>query len=498
MLTDKKIKTFTSEPYNFISGEILERNFSFSPQSHRQISVPSVNYVPLSSLIEKKQKGFEPGSADYITFGDNHFVRISEMSDTDFTFSISNQTKKLLPQEKGSLINEGDLCYQTASNVGNVCFYYGKKAFYNSHILKLELKEEDKFYIFGILKSAYNKEQVDIGGSIKGLDNFSEDFLNNTMIPMPKNQESKKLLSLIVQNIIDKEQQIKLKNKEINSLIKNELETHSHTELKMPVSNEVLQNNFRFDSGLYSPEYKAIKESIEFYEGGYFNLLDHYNSKRGQNLQVSNIGISIYTNEKKDNFYRLVTNVEFTEDRTISTFRYLGNKKDLTLIPNDCIMLSADGSVGRCIYVDDLGKTITNIHPWILTAKDKNRAKHKNIFTAMFLGYLRTVGYYEKIQDKSNGGGIKAPHLENWIKIPEFPDTLQCIISKKYHNKIDRNKDLTLENYLGKEKERNAKLGIWQLNMELFDLKDQIENLVHDIVYDIEIKIEDYLQKQED
>lgn len=36
-------------------------------------------------------------------------------------------------------------------------------------------------------------------------------------------------------------------------------------------------------------------------------------------------------------------------------------------------MLSADGSIGRFIYVDDLEKTITNIHPWILTAKDKDR-----------------------------------------------------------------------------------------------------------------------------
>lgn len=38
---------------------------------------------------------------------------------------------------------------------------------------------------------------------------------------------------------------------------------------------------------------KSIKGSIELYKGGYFNLLDRYNANRGQNLQVSNIGISI-------------------------------------------------------------------------------------------------------------------------------------------------------------------------------------------------------------
>lgn len=493
MLTNKKIKTYTSEPYHYSSYEVFERNFSFSPQSHRQILLPEIEYKSLSNFINKKIKGFEPGSADYITFGENYFIRISEMNDNSFTFSESEQTKQLLPQKKGAKLIYGDLCYQTASNVGNVCFYNGKTAYYNSHILKLEIKDEDKYYIFGILKSAYNKEQVDLGGSIKGLDNFSEEFLNNTMIPLPKTEEIKTLVSLIVQNIIDKEQQIKAKNEQINSTIKEELEMHSHPAIRMPVSSEILENNFRFDSGLYSPEYKAIKGSVEFYDGGYFNLLDKYNAKRGQNLQISNIGISIYSNEMKDNFYRLVTNVEFTEERTISTFRYLGNKNKLTLIPKNSIMLSADGSVGRCVYIDDLGNTITNIHPWIITSKDKMTPIYKNIFVAMFLGYLRGAGYYEKIQDKSNGGGIKLPHLENWIKIPEFPEELQKEIAIKYHNAVEPNKNLTLDTYLEKEKERNSFLGIWQLNMELFTLKEQVEKLVYKIVYDEEINISDYL-----
>lgn len=452
------------------------------------------DFRKLSSFIKLKTKGFEPGSADYISFGNNYFIRISEMSDTDYTFNETNQTKKLLPQDKKrKFLNNGDICYQTASNVGNVCIYNGKKAYYNSHILKLELNEEDKFYIFGILKSSYNKEQVDIGGSIKGLDNFSEDLLNNTIIPMPKNKDIKDLVSKIVQNIIDKENKIKEKNNEINQIIKNELESHSHPHLNTPYSNEILENNFRFDSGLYSKEYKSIQESIMSYDGGYFNLLDEYNSKRGQNLQISNIGLSIYTEEKKDNFYRLITNVEFTEERTISAFRYLGNQKKLTLIPKNCIMLSADGSVGRCIYVDDLGKTITNIHPWILTQKKDKTPIYQNVYTAMFLGYLRTVDFYEKIQDKSNGGGIKAPHLQNWIKIPKFPDSIQKDIAIKYHNKVERNNNLSLENYLEKEIERNSKLGILQLNMEVFELKDKIEEIIKKIVYNEDITILDYI-----
>ena len=493
MLTNKKIKAYTTEPYDYHSEEIKERLFSFSPQSHRKIVVPYVNFKSLMSLINNKLKGFEPGSSDYINFGDQYFIRISEMSDTDYTFSITNKTKRLMPQEKNLKIKKGDLCYQTASNVGNVCFYEGEEAYFNSHILKLDINEDIKYYVFAILKSEYNKEQVDIGGSIKGLDNFSEKFLEDTMIPFPEQSEVQELVSLITQNIIDKEQQIREKNKKINSLIHEELETHSNIHINYPNSYEIIQSNFRFDTGLYSNEYKSIKLAIETYEHGYFQLLDRYNAKRGQNLQISNIGLSIYSSEPKPNFYRLVTNVEFTEERTISTFRYLGNKKDLTLIPKNSILLSADGSVGRCIYVNDLGKTITNIHPWVITSKNKKEEQYKSIFTAMFLGYLRTVGFYEKIQDKSNGGGIKLPHLQNWISIPNFPEELQKEIAKEYFNEVEGNENLSLENYLEKEKQRNSELGIWQLNMEVFELKEKLEKIISDIVYAEEIEISDYL-----
>ena len=180
MLTNKKIKTYTTEPYDYHTEEIKERLFSFSPQSHRQIVIPFVPYKSLLSLINSKVKGFEPGSADYIDFGDQYFIRISEMSDTDYIFSKTMKTKKLMPQEKDIKIKKGDLCYQTASNVGNVCFYQGEEAYFNSHILKLDINEDIKYYVFAILKSEYNKEQVDIGGSIKGLDNFSEKFLEDT------------------------------------------------------------------------------------------------------------------------------------------------------------------------------------------------------------------------------------------------------------------------------------------------------------------------------
>ena len=44
------------------------------------------------------------------------------------------------------------------------------------------------------------------------------------------------------------------------------------------------------------------------------------------------------------------------------------------------------------------------------------------------------------------------------ISIPNFPEEKQQEIARQYYNKVEKNTDLTFENYLEKEKERNSKL----------------------------------------
>jgi hypothetical protein len=44
------------------------------------------------------------------------------------------------------------------------------------------------------------------------------------------------------------------------------------------------------------------------------------------------------------------------------------------------------------------------------------------------------------------------------ISIPNFPEEKRQEIARQYYNKVEKNTDLTFENYLEKEKERNSKL----------------------------------------
>ena len=76
------------------------------------------------------------------------------------------------------------------------------------------------------------------------------------------------------------------------------------------------------------------------------------------------------------------------------------------------------------------------------------------------------------------------------ISIPNFPEEKQQEIARQYYNKIEKNTDLTFENYLEKEKERNSKLWIFQLNMELFELRETLENLIDKIIMNKEINVD--------
>ncbi len=65
-------------------------------------------------------------------------------------------------------------------------------------------------------------------------------------------------------------------------------------------------------------------------------------------------------------------------------------------------------------------------------------------------------------------------------------------IAKSYYNKVDGLANISLDNYLAEHKKRNQKLGIFQLNIEIFVLKEKLENLVDKIVMDEKIDIQEF------
>lgn len=486
------MKSYIHKPLTTKKNSLFNSK-SLSPYSYRMINYKNTNVEVLQNLLVENKKGFEPGSDNYISFSENYFIRIGDMSDNDFIITQNKNTIKIKPPViTKSLLKKGDICYQTASNVGNVCIYDGKDAYYNSHIRKLSFKK-DKFYIFAFLKSSFCRNQVDIGGSIKGVDNFSEAYLLNTFIPYPTQKHNdnpkdvEKLVSLITQNIIDKEEQIKLKNQLIDSQIEKELkENQKSTALQYsyPKLSELKKEN-RLDTGLYEKSYKLNYSLIETYSNGYFPIpVEKF--KSGSTPKVR-----IFNGTKYD--YRWVTPTDIEDVgfykpvEKISMPTAYNLKKDAILFINRTSRGKKGEYVGISCYYDYEYYGQGHHNQGIYRVESFSKSEKLFIVAFMNSTIMRKI-----CGNATIGSKMKEMKSYDFSKLifPNFPKEKQKEIAKSYYNKVDALTNISLDNYLTEHKKRNKKLGIFQLNMEIFELKEKLENLVDKIVMDEKIDIQ--------
>lgn len=479
------MKSYITKPLSTRYSIIKQKRYSLGAFSYRKVDSKNQNIQTLENLIIDKKKWFEPWSDAYIPFSDNYFVRISEMEDLSFTFTITNQTNRIVPPEKSrQIIKKWDICYQTASNVGNVCLYDWPDAYYNSHIIRLNT--EKKWYVFAFLKSAFCRNQVEVWWSIKWVDNFTEDFLLDTRIPFPTvnnhphPEKIEEYISLLVQNMIDKEEQIKAKNEEIDRLIENELRENQKGNIFRYAYPRIweIREETRFDTWIYEKEFKRISNLIDNYTDGKFYLDEN---KIAPGVTPKDYYFS--DSKKNHNFYDWVTPKNI-DQRQLAFHTYIFTKTK-SKIKNNSLILNGIRYVGNGIFVEKGSCIYANQNTLIINQFDD---KLKQLFLFCFL----TSNLGKKLQLlRRNFWIVPILYTEHLCKIsiPDFPESKQQELAKLYYNPIPENTDLTLETYLEREKSRNIEVGIFQLNMEIFELREKLEEIVDAIVMNREMQI---------
>lgn len=493
MLNNEKYKIFSERPYQVSKIKLISSGFRTSPSAHRNI-VQTCGSA-LKNQVDFMFNGSEIGSASYVSKSQHRFLKTANIqNDLLIDLSTMEYCKKVesvcLEGNEILIAEDGG-----GDGLGESCLYVKDpqyKDYICNGILALRIKDDSKrSFILGFLKSKYFKEYIDNNTAKASTLRHSNGVAKDFILPEYDNtNDSHLLLSMMVDNLIDKENQIISKNKSIDLCITTELGLTTVSAIQASKS-LMIKNDFRCAAGLYNQEFLNIYQGILNYSGGSFALLEKYISKRGQNLQVSNIGDSYYSNLPKKGFYRLVTTMELTDRRTIHSYRFLGNLNKLAIVKTNSIMLSADGTVGKSIFVGQ-EHFISNIHQWILTPK-RDIERYKVVFVSLFLQWLRNNNYYEYIKDKANGGAIKESHLQKFLTIPKFPIKTQEAISKYYINSYPKGFN-DMSNYLDNEIKRNALSGIWDLNMECFELRAKINKLVEKIVLGKKIHIPYYLK----
>jgi len=468
-------------PHEITLTDVQAKDASFSPGMYRRVIIPTRAAKPIGDLLDAKKpfdKGAEPGSMWYMKRSTHGFIRTKALQ--DYSYLIYPKGDAVVPINPRAFddpnLCDGDILMSKDSNLGECAVVDGngwKNHMFSGGIVRLH-PTSDRWYLYSFVKNPIFKAQLRAMTSRGATIAHAKTLWLDCLIPFPDQGDAPRVIryvSALMEAIVDKEKAIRERNKLIDASIVEELrrgQDNAQTFLyELPTIGE-LRCLMRLDAGLYSEDSKRKLFFVRNYRlgtGTYEEL--GFEIGRGQNLQISCIGQSIYSDEEKPNFYRLVAPTDISEYRTVRRFRYLGNKKSLSLLKEGDVIFGAEGFCkGRVVILPDaVQRTITNIHGIVFHLKDGNLTK--GIFLGCFLGYLRNIGLVDAIGAGGSGGSLAMGYF-HLVPFPKFCDDKQAEIARLYHNPVPPPQDATtLETFVHWHRRWNADLGIWELDREM-------------------------------
>ncbi len=500
--------SYIKTPESISLNEIIENNFSLSSFQYQRVSFKNKNFKCLGDLIKKPIRGFDQKAIDFVDKSSYFYLKTKAIRYDKFLIDTESQgcLEKIKPKAFLNTINSSRLlkkndilyCSSGGEEIGDAAIVsdFYDKIVYSSHSFKVTpIDENIKYYLLSFLKSSFCKQQLSFlvyrGSTLRrGGDKFLQ-----LKIPFPnfRAKETIDFTSLLTQAIINKEKLIKQRHQKILEKIENELKENQNPDnfkFDYPKINEIIEVG-RLDTNLYSKKFKKIDFLIKNYKNGFQTIYDYgFTLSRGQNLQVSTIGTSIYSEKYYDNFYTLMLPKFLSKYGTVDTIEYLGNAKKLKTLEKGDLIFGAEGfEKGRSIVIiEEKEKTITNIHG--ITIQQHNKNLTTSIFIKCCLDYLRNKGLIDLFAVGGNGGSLAQKYWE-YIPFPIFPDDKQKEIAKLYHN-ADLNYEIsqcTLDDFLETDNAYNEKAGIYQLDKTAKQLKDKLNKVIDDIINDNDVVI---------
>lgn len=502
-------KNYIDIPIFTTINEIETKNYTLSATQYKTFSIKNNNIKTvrdfLSRDLDRSDLGSDPGSDSYIKKSKYMFVKTKALQNYSYLLDENKESiQYVTPYKfKDYKLKRGDILISRDSNVGEVIIL--DRDYPNTMICggiyKLPAKEEYKYYLLAFIKNDIFRKQIDFmvprGSTIRhGKDKFLD-----CKIPIPnKNTENTmRYVEVITKAIINKEIEIQKKHSEILEKIELELKENQKREIysyRLPHIKEIMELD-RIDSSLYSNDFKKKEFLILNYLYGVSSVeeLSFEKPTRGQNLQLSNIGKSVYSNKKIKGYYRLILPKYLSKYGTVNTIEYIGNKNKLKTLEKGDIIFGAEGNEkGRSlVIIENEYNTITNIHGIIL--KQKNHNSSKGIFVKLFLDYLRSKGMIDSYAVGGNGGSLAIKYW-NYLKFPNFPADKEKNITDLYFKNIDKYNvtECNLKNFLEYDNTYNKKAGIYELDKSKLYLQELLDNVIKDIANDINVDIDFYIK----
>lgn len=480
---------------------MLQLRSIFAPSQLEILDIPNKNTKLLKSLLSRQlkssDKGLEVGSSCYITKSSHFFIRAKALQGYSFLPFWNTETKiPIIPSSYTDYaLKKGDIIISKDSNIGEIIILDKD---YPNHMISGALYKlpisDNKYYILSFIKHAYFRKQLDLlvpkGSTIR----HAKTMFLDCKIPFPNSKNKDKVIEfveILAKSIINKEISIRQRSDAIFEIISQELlnnQKKSSFVYKNPTLSEVKALK-RINAGIFSEYFKKEEFLIRNYKNGFSSIKKlGFDVSRGQNLQITCIGESIYSNTKKDNFYTVIKPKHISIYGTAMDEEYLGNVNSLKTLKKGDIIFGAEGfEKGRSLVIfEDKDKTITNIHG--ITLNHSSNDMGLSVFVKCFLDYLRNKNMIDLYAVGGNGGSLAMKYWDV-IPIPEFPKDIKKKIIDLYSNPTDYSAKISLDNFEKEDAKFNTSAGIHELDIALRKLKKELDFVLNTIIDDHDVII---------
>lgn len=489
----KFVDTFHHVSYN----DIAANNYSLSASQYRGFYIQNDNRKKVREFLMRPLSnddlGEEVGSLNYIERSPKSFLKTKALQPHSYIPVLTSESIECVRPScfVDKNLKKNDIIISKDSNIGESAIL---DADYPDTMLSGALYRlpecKNKYYLFAFLKHALFKEQLDYMTPKGSVIRHCKTLFLDCEIPMPNTEAAETIAYVenLVRSVVTKESLIAERHREILRLIdielNNQIDRVFHYQL--PSYSDVVDWG-RLDAAPYSEECRRMLFRIRNYVGGSKTIYEMgFSLSRGQNLQVSNIGDSIYSETYYPGFYTLMLPKFISKHGTCEKIEYLGNPHKLkTLKPGDLIFGAEGFEKGRSfVVVEALSKTITNIHGITITQADDGDIVDA-IYVKCFLDYLRKEGLIDMLAVGGNGGSL-AQKYWGIIPFPNFPHELKVKIAKLYHNPdaIYDSDSLNDSNFLQYDQKFDIGAGIYNLDKVAKHLRKRIDEAIENIAND--------------
>lgn len=489
-------------PESISFKSIEEKDFTLSSSQYMDLIMPNKNFKFVRDFLSRPLKrtdlGNEIGSINYIGNSPFHFLRTKALQPHTYLPEITPETA--IPITPKAFIKQnlkaGDLLISKDSNIGEVVIL--DKDYPNimtsGAIYRLPVTE-NKYYLLAFIKHQIFREQIDFmvpkGATIR----HAKTMFLDCKIPLPnkKTKETMKYVELLTQTIINKEILIKERHHKILETIETELKQNQKKnsfKFEYPNINE-LEEQGRFDTGLYNQEFKTWNHLVKNYKHGSKDLLSRgFDWSRGTSLEKNFIKTRIDSDTYHKGFYELVLPTNISQYGYVDKSTYIGTPTELKTISQGDIIFGGEGfGKGRTyVVVENSNNVATNYHGIRIINKNNNLTE--SIFIRCFLAFWRSKGMIDFIGVGGSGGHC-APSYFHLIETPLFNDSKQNEIASLYHNSEVKYKteNCTLDNFLQTDTKYNQQVGIYELDKTAKKLKEKLDKAIDSIVNDRPVNI---------